>query len=363
MGSTGLTGLTGDTGPTGATGLTGLGFSIAKTYSSVANLNADTAPTDIVPGQFAIIDTGNVQDAEDSRLYLWTGTSYVYTTDLSGAAGIKGDTGATGPRGATGTAGATGPIGATGFGLTGLTGSTGPRGYAGSIGATGLFGATGATGAGYTGSRGTGYTGSVGDTGPAFSGTTDGQLITSNTAPATDTLTGALQVAGGAGIGGNVYVGENIVVIGNIAAATITTSSDVVVGGNLTVHGVTTVVDSNTVSIGDLNIVLGQGSTNSAQSDGGGISVSLGTDGFARIEYAHAYNAWYLTNPLRVEGTGNFTGTVSADEFKDPHLVAGRILIAGASGLITDDQYMTYTSGTRTLAVGNVSATIDGGFY
>jgi hypothetical protein len=115
---TSASGLAGPTGPAG------LGFTIAKTYSSVAQLTADTSPTGITPGQFALIDTGDINNAENSRLYVWTGTNYTYTSDLSGAQGIVGPTGPAGTNGIIGVDGAQGP-----------TGPTGPAGAAASGGA------------------------------------------------------------------------------------------------------------------------------------------------------------------------------------------------------------------------------------
>ena len=123
-GATGVAGVDGATGATGPKGDTGLGFSIAKTYLSVAALTADTAPTGIVTGEFAIIETGSVEDPENSRLYLWNGSSYIYTTDLSGAVGITGADGATGMSGADGATGMSGADGATG-----ATGPIGPDTY------------------------------------------------------------------------------------------------------------------------------------------------------------------------------------------------------------------------------------------
>ncbi len=107
-GSQGDAGIQGETGYTGSKGDTGLGFRIAKSYASVAALEADTTPTGILAGEFAIVETGDVEDAENSRLYIWTGTQYVYVTDLSGAAGI------TGPQGSAGFTGSQGSIGFTG---------------------------------------------------------------------------------------------------------------------------------------------------------------------------------------------------------------------------------------------------------
>lgn len=197
IGATGL-GATGTTGPVGATGATGLGFAITKTYTTVALLLADTSPANIIPGQFAIIDNPDINNPENSRLYLWTGQTWNYVTDLSGAQGIQGpqgavgSTGSTGPAGTPGTIGidgATGPIGATGstgvqgipgiqgnVGATGATGigSTGATGIQGIQGNIGAIGATGATGIGATGATGiSGNIGATGATGPITSNLAD----------------------------------------------------------------------------------------------------------------------------------------------------------------------------------------------
>jgi hypothetical protein len=102
VGSAGTNGYDGSVGFTGSRGDTGLGFAIAKSYGNVAALTADTSPTGIVAGQFAIVETGNVEDSENSRLYLWTGSAYNYVTDLSGASGITGPQGGTGYTGSMG---------------------------------------------------------------------------------------------------------------------------------------------------------------------------------------------------------------------------------------------------------------------
>jgi hypothetical protein len=141
QGTNGTIGVNGATGPTGPGGL---GFTIAKTYASVAALTADTAPTGITAGQFAIIDTGDTNNAENSRLYIWTGSTYTYTSDLSGAQGIVGPTGPQGTNGTIGVDGATGPTGPAGSagaastvaGPTGPTGAQGPAGTAATGGAS-----------------------------------------------------------------------------------------------------------------------------------------------------------------------------------------------------------------------------------
>jgi hypothetical protein len=149
----------------GYTGSKGQGFIIAKTYSSVAELTADTEPSGIVPGEFAIIDTDDVEDPENSKLYLWTGSSYNFVTDLSGEQGIKGETGYTGSQGDIGYTGSQGDIGFTGSqGDIGYTGSQGDIGFTGSQGDIGFIGSQGDIG--FTGSQGDiGFTGSQGDIG------------------------------------------------------------------------------------------------------------------------------------------------------------------------------------------------------
>ena len=148
-----IPGFIGSQGYTGSKGDTGMGFIIAKIYPSVAALQADTAPTSIVAGQFALVDTANADDPDNSRLYLWNGSAYSYVTDLSGSQGITGPQGAIGYTGSQGDVGFIGSVGYTGSnGATGFTGSTG---YTGSQGDVGFIGSQGYYGSqGYTGSAG-----------------------------------------------------------------------------------------------------------------------------------------------------------------------------------------------------------------
>lgn len=74
----------------------GKGFTIDKTYSSIAAMNAGYATDNVPLYGFVIIDTGNVEDEDNAKLYIKGETAYEYLTDLSGAQGIKGETGAQG---------------------------------------------------------------------------------------------------------------------------------------------------------------------------------------------------------------------------------------------------------------------------
>lgn len=82
-------------GPRGEKGETGDGFEIYKTYTSVAAMNADAA--NVPDGKFVIIETGNTNDPDNSKLYVRTvdgAAPFEFVTDMSGAS-IKGDPGAT----------------------------------------------------------------------------------------------------------------------------------------------------------------------------------------------------------------------------------------------------------------------------
>ena len=180
IGPTGATGPIGPIGPTGSTGKTGSigptgeGFGVYKTYQSISDMEADS---DNVPaGKFVLI-ASNVEDPDNSKLYVKnTEGSFTFETDMSGAQGIKGDIGPVGPTGATGVKGPTGavgptgaqgPPGETGEGTLGPTGPIGPTGVTGAKGDIGPVGPTGAKGdIGPVGPTGTkGNTGPVGPTG------------------------------------------------------------------------------------------------------------------------------------------------------------------------------------------------------
>lgn len=133
-----IKGATGATGATGPQGPKGDPFAIAKTYATIAAMNAGYASDGVKQGQFVLIDTGNVEDEDNAKLYVKGATAYSYITDLSGATGM---TGPQGPKGATGATGATGPQGPKGD-----TGATGPQGPAGARGATGATGPQGPKG-------------------------------------------------------------------------------------------------------------------------------------------------------------------------------------------------------------------------
>lgn len=147
QGPAGAKGETGEQGPAGAKGDQGErgpqgiqgpkgdpgeAFSIAKTFVSVDAMNKGFASDGVKAGQFVMIDTGNVEDPDNAKLYVKGAEAYSYITDLSGATGMKGpkgDQGEQGPAGKDGAAGPQGPAGPKGEqGLQGPAGADGKDG-------------------------------------------------------------------------------------------------------------------------------------------------------------------------------------------------------------------------------------------
>lgn len=153
-------------------------FTIVKTYPSIQAMEDDYNNPEVKTGQFVMIDTGDVENEEDSRLYLKGNTEWKFISDLSGAQGIqglsayqvavqhgfegtedewlislkgeKGETGPKGDKGDTGEKGATGERGPQGLqgerGLQGDRGEKGEQGIQGPVGPKGEQGEQGIQG-------------------------------------------------------------------------------------------------------------------------------------------------------------------------------------------------------------------------
>lgn len=150
-------------------------FTIVKTYPSIQAMQDDYNNPEVKTGQFVMIDTGDVENEEDSRLYLKGDTEWKFISDLSGAQGIqglsayqvavqhgfegteaewlislkgeKGETGPVGPKGEQGEQGIQGIQGPQGEpgpqGPKGEQGEPGPKGEPGADGAPGIQGPKG----------------------------------------------------------------------------------------------------------------------------------------------------------------------------------------------------------------------------
>lgn len=215
-------------------------FTIVKTYPSIQAMEDDYNNPEVKIGQFVMIDTGDVENEEDSRLYLKGDTEWKFISDLSGAQGIqglsayqvavrhgfegteaewlislkgeKGETGPKGDKGDTGEKGATGERGPQGLqgerGLQGVQGEQGEPGIQGPIGPKGEKGDQGERGP--QGPQGQiGPQGPKGDTGSGLN--IKGELDSESQLPQEGVSGDAWLISGNL----YVYVGENGNVVSN----------------------------------------------------------------------------------------------------------------------------------------------------
>ena len=150
QGERGIQGLQGIQGIQGEQGPAGKDFSIAKTYSSIAAMEADAA--NVEEGSFVLI-ASDTEDEDNAKLYVKGASAFTYLSDLSGAQGMKGEQGVQGVQGPQGEQGVQGEQGPQGE-----KGDTGPQGEKGATGDTGPHGPQGPQ-------RDTGPQGSQGDKG------------------------------------------------------------------------------------------------------------------------------------------------------------------------------------------------------
>ena len=138
QGPQGPQGIQGEQGPKGIQGEQGLRgekgdpFYISKVYPSVEEMNLGFEIDNVPEGGFVVIETGNVNDEDNAKLFIKSSEHYEFLTDLSGAQGIQGpqgEQGIQGPKGEQGPQGEQGPKGDKGD-----QGETGPKGADGEPG-------------------------------------------------------------------------------------------------------------------------------------------------------------------------------------------------------------------------------------
>lgn len=74
------------------TGISAIGdaFTYKKEYPSVEAMEADWGTADVKLGEYVLINTNNVEDPDDAKVYLKTQESWKFIVDLSGMQGIQG---------------------------------------------------------------------------------------------------------------------------------------------------------------------------------------------------------------------------------------------------------------------------------
>lgn len=134
-------------------------------------------------------------------------------------------------------------------------------------------------------------------------------------------------------------VADVITIVGGANAA----GSTVTIAGNLTVDGTTTTINSTTMTVDDLNVVLASGAADSAAANGAGITIDGAS---ATLLYTHSTTSWDMNKDLNV--TGQIATTTDVDCGNDLLLTSSGAIINFNSGNMT----ITHSAGTLTVAGG-----------
>ena len=186
---------------------------------------------------------------------------------------------------------------------------------------------------------------------------TGGTGVTSTYTSATKTF--ALSIGQAVGTTDNVTF-NNVTVSGSlnsddITAANISVAGNATITGNLTVQGTTTTINSTTLAVGDINIVLAKDAVTAAAANGAGLTVN-GPTTAATLTYSSADDRWNFNKSLNV---GTVYGALVGNADTATKWATARTLS------LTGDVTATFTGVDGS---GNVSATatissIDGGTY
>lgn len=140
---------------------------------------------------------------------------------------------------------------------------------------------------------------------------------------------------------------------------TLTVAGAVVFNGNLTVNGTTTVVSSSTLEIGDKNVVIASGSTNSFLANGAGLT--LGTTGyqlqFVSSSFGTKSDYWQFSGS--VDGLTDFrAGNITATTFNGS-VVEGTqtVTSAGPTAIVKNITFVSF-GGTATVTLPSASLNI-----
>ena len=146
-GEKGPQGEMGPQGPKGEKGDNGAPFAIKKIYTTVDDMIADFDNPEISVNEFVLINTDDVDNEDNAKLFIKEEDGFTLITDLSGAQGIQGPAGEQGPQGEVGPQGPAGEKGDQGeVGPQGPAGDQGPQGEKGEAGPQGPQGEQGPAG-------------------------------------------------------------------------------------------------------------------------------------------------------------------------------------------------------------------------
>jgi len=169
-------------------------------------------------------------------------------------------------------------------------------------------------------------------------------------------ITGTLTVTGQANV-------DNLRLDGNTISTTdgsntmvldpspVGNAGDLIIRGNLQVEGTTTTINSTTVSINDLNLVLADSAANAAAADGAGITVNGAA---ATILYDAGTDRWDFNKAIDlVDSDSLLLGGIDFKEVLEDHLANSTFQQHNPTG-----QVITYDDGANTITFSNEYATL-----
>jgi len=117
----------------------------------------------------------------------------------------------------------------------------------------------------------------------------------------------------------------------DITASNISVTGNAVITGNLTVQGTTTTINSTTIAVGDVNIVLAKDATTAAGANGAGLTVN-GPTTAATLTYTSVDDRWNLNKDLNV---ANVYGALKGNADTSTKLATARALSASGDATWT----------------------------
>lgn len=128
-------------------------------------------------------------------------------------------------------------------------------------------------------------------------------------------------------------------------------AGDLVIRGNLQVQGTTTTINSTTISMNDLNLVLADSAANAAAADGAGITINGAA---ATITYDAGTDRWDFNKSIDLTDSDSlFLGGVNIKEVMEDHLAINTFQSHDLTG-----QVITYDDGANTITFSNEYATL-----
>ena len=154
----------------------------------------------------------------------------------------------------------------------------------------------------------------------------------------------------------------NITSTGTLTSVTVSGDGSIggnlTITGNLTVSGTQTTVNSTTVNINDINIVLANNASSAVEANSAGITIN---GAGANIVYLSTPNAFSFSHKISADGSllsaltgANVTGTVANATYAVTAGVANSVAGANVTGVVGNATHATISDSANSVAVANV---------